>query len=358
MVQAMGTVIAAQEVVLQPRVTGEIVDLNPELVPGGRFKAGEVILQIDRRDYELAVKRTRSQVAQATYDMKMEQGQQEIAGREWELLDMEDSASDLDRELALRKPHLIKAEASLAAAEAAEREANLDLERTTIHAPFNCQVITETVDLGAQVNPQTQLARLVGTDEYWVQVSVPVDRLRWISFPDGQGYPGSSVCIHQQVGTEEPNEWSGEVVRLLGDLEPQGRMARVLVSVRDPLGLAEGNEGRPPLLIRSYVNVVIEGAELANVVAMQRSALRDGDQVWIMGNDGKLAFREPVITWRNRDTVLIRSGIEAGERLVVSDLPAPVEGMTLRLGDDGAGGSPEDDLVHPADEDVRHAQPE
>jgi len=333
-VRAMGTVMAAKEIVLQPRVSGEIVKLNPEFVPGGRLREGEVILQIDPQDYDLAVEKSRSEVARATYEIKMERGHQDIARHEWELLGMGDSASDLDRELALRKPHLEKADAALAAAQAGQREAELSLERTTIRAPFNGIVTTENVDLGTQVTPQTQLGTFVGTDEYWVKVSVPVDRLKWVRFPAQRGERGSPVRVYPQLGTDDAREWVGYVFQLLGDLEPQGRMARVLVAVQDPLGLASSGTKSFRLLIGSYVNVDIEGIELPDVISAPRAALRDGNGVWLMNDAGELEIKQVDITYRDRDTVLISGGLEAGEKLVVSDLRAAVEGMKLRLESD------------------------
>jgi len=357
-VQVMGTVTAAQEVVLQPRVSGEIVQLSPKFVPGGRFDAGEFILQIDPKDYELAVQRARSQVAQAEYELKLEQGQQEIARREWDLLGMGDSASALDRELALRRPHLNKANAAMEAAAAALREAQLNLERTTIRAPFNGIVTTENVDLGAQVNPQTQLGTLVGTHEYWVRASVPVDELNWIRFPGADGQEASTATACQKLGNGSDNEWEGRVVRLMGDLEPQGRMARVLISVRDPLGRCPPERGGVPLLIGAYVNVVIKGREIEEVVALPRAALRDGEKVWIMSSGSRLKIRDVEIAWANRDLVAVRSGIQPGERLVVSDLGAPVSDMRLTLGGSPAEGPAENELACRAAEGIENAQSE
>ena len=354
-VHVMGTVVAAQEVTLQPRVSGEVIKLSPEFVPGGRFKAGEFILQIDPKDYELTVEKTRSQVAQAQYELKMEQGAQEIARHEWELLGVEETATEQDRELALRKPHLIKANAALAAANAAVREAKLDLERTTIIAPFNAIVTTESVDVGAQVTQQTQLGTLVGTDEYWVRAAVPVDQLGWIRFPGRDGKGGSTAAIRQQLATDLHNEWTGRVVRLMGDLEPEGRMARVLISVRDPLRLGSGDEAGLPLLIGSYVSVAIEGREVKDVIPLPRTALRDGDSVWLMNDGNKLEIANVSVVWRDRDTVWVREGIEPGQRLVVSDLPAPVEGMGLTLGGDSTADTAEHELAYQAGEDGNHA---
>jgi RND family efflux transporter MFP subunit len=327
-VQVMGEVIPSRRITLQPRVNGEIVRLSPQFVAGGRFTAGEFMLQIDPKDYELALQQARSQVAQAQYELKVEQGHQEIARREWDLLNLADNADDVDRELALREPHLIKAKAALQAAEAAVREAQLALERTVIEAPFNCMVADENIDLGSQVAAQTQLATLVGTDEYWIRAAVPVDQLQWIEFPGKPAVEGSPVDIRQELGTGVQGEWQGQVVRLMSGLEPQGRMAQVLVSVPDPLRPG-GSDWHVPLLIGAYVNVTIQGRVAEDVFTLPRTALRDGQRVWIMNEEAALEIRDVQVVWRNRDSVLVRTGLREGERLVVSELAAPVAGMAL-----------------------------
>lgn len=334
-VEAMGTVIAAQEISLQAQVSGEVLELNDNLVPGGRVTADEVLVRIDPRDYELVIEEARSQVAQAEYELKLEQGRQDIARREWELLGAGEESSELDRELALRKPHLAKAMAVLAAAQASLSKAELNLSRTTIRAPFNGVITDERVDLGAQVTTQTQLATLVGTDEYWVQASIPVGQLRWIHIPQRDGDQGSSVLVRQYLGAGATNEWTGRVDRLLGDLEPEGRMARLLVAIPDPLGLHAAGEAAP-LLIGSYVHLEVTGRELPDVVTINREELRDGDTVWLMDANDQLEIRPVQIAFRGRDHVLLDGGLAGGERLVVTDLPAPIAGMPLRLKEDQA----------------------
>ena len=126
--------------------------------------------------------------------------------------------------------------ADVAAAEAALERAKLDLSRTALYAPFDCVVVEKNVDKGSLVTVQTRLGTLVGTDEYWVRASIPVEQLRWFTIPSGVDAVGSTARITQRLGANETSEWTGRVVRLLGDLEPQGRMARVLLSVSNPAG--------------------------------------------------------------------------------------------------------------------------
>jgi len=326
-VTAMGTVIPDREIVLKPRVSGEIVEIHPEFTEGGIFKKGMKVLQIDPKDYELNLAQKQSAVTDTEYSLKLEMGHQEVAKREWELLTGNNPAQDMEKELALRKPHLDKARADLAAAEADLKKAMLDFKRTHIMAPFNAIVRSKTVDLGSQVTPQEPLAELVGTDAYRIQTSIPSDRLGWIQIPGQAGDSGSTARIIYDQG----HECSGTVTRLMGDLSTQGRMARILVKVTDPLGLKASSQRRPPLLIGEYVRVEIQGRKLDSVFQIPRTALRDNSSVWIAGENQTLEIRKVRPVWRDADIVLLKDDLKPGEHVIVSDLPAPVQGMTLRV---------------------------
>jgi RND family efflux transporter MFP subunit len=328
-VPAMGTVIPAREMILKAHVSGEIVAIRPEFVEGGILDEGDEILRIEPADYELKAVQKQSQVADATYALKLEMGYQDVAKREWELLKGSKPASAIDVELALRKPHLEKARADLAAAEAELEQAMLDLARTKISAPFNAIIRTKSVEKGSYVSTQEQLAELVCTDEYWIRVSIPVDRLKWISIPKNAGEKGAKVRILYRNGSELP----GRVIKLMGDLEKEGRMARVLVCVRDPFGLKTPGRDRPPLIIGEYVSIEMEGRQLDNIYAIPRTALRDNVSIWIAKDDGKLEIQDVNTVWRNAQTVLVRDGLKPGDRLIISNLPAPVDGMSVKVQD-------------------------
>lgn len=332
-VRAMGTVVAAQTIQLAARISGQIVHVSPEFLPGGRFEAGRKILQVDPSDYELAVQQRQSEVTKAESDLKLEMGRQAVAKREYELLG--ETIRPEDRELVLREPQLRATEAALAAARASLRKAKLDLERTAVRAPFNAIVQSKNVGLGSQVSVGQTLAALVDTDEYWVQVAVPTDELRWIDIPDGQGTAGATARIHHEAAWGKGALRTGTVERLMTELEPHGRMARLLVLVKDPLRLTAANAKRPRLILGAYVRVEIAGKRLRNVVLIPRVALRDGCRVWIMLPDGTLDVREVNIVRRTEGSVCVSDNLREGELLITSNLPAPVPGMALRKA--GAG---------------------
>ena len=339
-VQAMGIVVPARQVLLKARVSGAILSTHPEFREGGLLKKGATVVQIDPEDYRLSIKQMESQVVTEEYELKLELGRQEVAEREWALLKDGKPVKAIDLELALRKPHLEKAEADLAAARARLKQARLDLSRTAVLSPFNSVIRTKKVDIGSQVSIQEELAELVGTDEYWIRVSLPVDRLKWITIPKKAGESGSDVRIFFGNGVKSGYERTGKVVKLLADLEDEGRMARLLVSVKDPLGLQTPDASGPPLLIGEYVHVRIRGHALERVFRIPRTALREDTKIWIAGDDGRLHIRKVTPVWRDVHHVFLDQGLKPGERLIVSDLAAAVEDMAVRTESGNAGGPP------------------
>jgi RND family efflux transporter MFP subunit len=328
---AMGTVIPAREVVIQPRVSGHVTDMNPELIPGGHIRAGDLLLRIDDQDYVLAVAQRKADVARAVMELKTEESRQAIAKKEWTLLGTDVPATDSERDMALRKPQLENAKAALVSARSLLKKARLDVSRTRITAPFHAFVRDKSVDTGQYVMAGSKLATLVGTDEFWVQISVPFRQVSQIAIPGINATDGASARIIQEAGTSgDPVIRQGRVVRLLGELDPAGRMARLLVSVADPFQLqAPLSESGIPLLLGAYVTVEIEGPWLENVFVIPRKAFRDRDRVWLMTDEKTLAIRSVTVVWRRKADVMV-SGLSPGDQVITSRISTPVPGMELR----------------------------
>ncbi len=334
-VPAMAMVTPSRTVVIRPEVAGRIIEPCPQLVPGGLCKEGAVLARIDPRDYALAVEQAAADVAQARSQLELEKGRGEIARREWALLESDLAKSAATQELALRKPQLASAKARFDSAQSRLAFAKLNLERTTIRTPFNAVVTEERAELGQLVDRSMNLATLVGTDAFWLRVSIPLDRLRFVVVPgaDGEGGSTARVILTTRQGGE--TERQARVVRLLSDTDPRSRMARLLLEVKDPLGLEK--PGRTPLLAGSRVRVEIEGRVLENVVRLPRTALREGGMVWIMDDEDRLEMRKLKVIWYEKDHVLAEprgeddTGVRAGERVVLGLIATPVPGMALRL---------------------------
>lgn len=333
-IPGMGTVVAACYVDLKPQVNGKIIEMSRNLAPGGHFRRGETLLKIDPTDYRLAVRQLATDVAKAESELQLEQGNQLVAQKEYQLLG--ETVSDTEKALMLRQPQLENLRATLEAAQAKLEQAQVDFARTEIKVPFNAVVQSREVNLGARASESTVLATLVGIDAFWVEVSVPVSQLRWIQIPQTDGDQGALVRIYDSAAWGDGIYRQGRVIRLEADLEEQGRMARLLVQVDDPLCLQSANTGQPRMLMGSYVRVEIEGQAVASAAAIEREFIRDGNSVWLMDAEGHLAIRPVEITFRGIDRLIVTGGIDPGEQMVISDLAAPVAGMPLRTAEDTA----------------------
>jgi len=324
-ITAMGTVIPTHEVTLFPEVTGRVVEAASSLVPGGWIDEGSMVVRVDVRDYRLALEQQEAAVERARFEFKIEEGRQVVARREWALMGGETGTDQSSRDLALRLPHLVNAQAGVASALSGLERARLNVERTTVKAPFNAVVVEEFVDLGQVVTPQSKIARLVGRDKFWIRVALPVERLSAFTLPSANGQGGARAKVVQDTGNGHPIVREGTVVRLLSDIDPAGRLARVLVAVDRPL------EGPGlPLLLGAYVRVDIQGHPLPAVVAVPRAALHGDSSVWIMTSTDELEIRPVAIAWRRTDDVLVAKGLTEGERLVTSRISSPLPGMKLR----------------------------
>jgi RND family efflux transporter MFP subunit len=323
-------VVPAQQVMLRPQVTGQLVNISEDVVPGGIVLAGHKLMAVDHRDYDILVRQRQYEVARALKDLKLEQGNQAIAQQEYELLG--EVISEEDRELVLREPQLASAKAAEESAKAALQKAQLDLSRCDIVAPFNAIIQDKHVDLGATVSFNTNLVTLFGTDEAWIEVKVWIDKLKWLTIPRENGAPGSNVRIYNTLAWGTGRFRTGRVVCLIGELETKGRLARLLVSVDDPFCLKPENRDQPQLLMGSYVSAEVQGRTLSSVFPVKWTHLRgENDEVWIMDDEGRLEIRHVEVIFSDVDQVYVTTGLTEGEKLVVTDIAAPVGGMPLRV---------------------------
>lgn len=326
-IKAMGTVRPAQDIVLSPQVSGKVIRRSEAFTPGGYVEEGDTLLQIDPSDYQNALQQRRSELRQARADLALEMGRQDVAQQDYQQLG--DTLSGANEALVLREPQLNSAQSSVESAQAAVEQARLNLQRTTITAPFDAHILRRDVNVGSQVAPGDEIGRLVGLEEYWVEATVPVSKLRRLSLPE-DGAQGSSVRIQNRTAWEEGASREGHMFRVIGSLEGETRMARVLVSVPDPHAYQAENADGPRLMIGAYVEANMKGEPLENVVRLNRDYLRSNDTVWVM-EDGELRIRDATVVFRDPQYAYIREGLNDGDRVVTTNLSTVTDGAPLRL---------------------------
>lgn len=325
-IEAMGTVVPAREITLRARVSGRVVALSDAFEPGGYVDQGEILVWLDDADFRNALAQRESELIQAVAQLDIERGQQDLAERDYR--DLGRDLSEDKEALVLREPQRRSAEAEVQSARAALDQARLELKRTSVAAPFDAHVLSREVNLGSEVSAGDPLARLVGLDTYWVETTIPVDKLRWLAFSDGGR--GAPVRVRNRTAWPADDYREGYLYRLVGELEGNTRMARALVAVDDPL--AREASDAPPLMIGEYVACRIQGREIADVVRLSRDYVRKDDTVWVM-DDGRLAIRPLDIVFRDAEFAYVRDGLSADDRVVTTNLATVEEGIRLRVED-------------------------
>ncbi len=328
-IRGHGTVKPLHEITLSPQVSGKIEWVDSRLVAGGRFNKGDELIRIEQEDYELAVKQAQAAVAGAKYALAVANADAEIALKEWKEMQSarnvltsgsNDSKPDA---LVLREPQLHQAEANLLSAEASLELAELRLSRTVISAPFNCMVRNKSVDLGQNINMGVPIATIYSTDIAEIELGVPIAELLWMDVP------GASATVELNLNDNDQFVWEGMVVRNLGVIDPRERLARVVVQVKNPYKQVSGNT--PALSVGTFVEVKIEGREIADIIPMPRKVIREGTTVWIVLPDNTLDIRKVIIERLTSTEALISDGLHSGERVIMSQISGAAPGLKVRM---------------------------
>jgi len=337
-VRSQGEVRPRTEIDLTAQVSGEIVFVAPSFENGGSFAEGDELIRIEDADYRLAVTRAEAQVAQAGQALAQEEAESALARREWEELGRPGEASPLT----LRVPQLNKARADYAAARADLRVAQLNLERTSVTAPFDGRIREKRADLSQYVNVGAPVARVFATDVAQVRLPLTDAELALVNLPLAfvatEERRGPEVVFEASLAGEA-RRWIGRIARTDAAFDPATRQLFAIAELQDPYG--EGADDGVPMPFGLFVEAKIAGREIAEAVVIPRTAIRSGQRVYIV-EDGALAFSEVEVTGLDEDRVIVRAGLKAGDRLVTSIMRSAFEGMAVEAYDPDAPGSERD----------------
>ena len=330
-VAAHGVVQPKTESRLVSEISGRIVSVADSMVSGGFFRRGDVLVMIDRVDYELALEQARARLSSATSELA--QARRALARQE--RLTATDAGSESNRDEAENRQLL--AEASFRDATAQEKRAERDLERTRVIAPYDGRVRSELVDTGQFVNRGETLAHLYSVDAAEVRLPVHDEDLAFLPVSlDGALDPADQLDVVLRArfaGREQ--EWRGRIVRTEGEVDPGTRMVKMIAQVQRPY---DQPDGKAPLTVGLFVDAEIEGREVADAVVLPRTALQSDGRVHVIDADDRLAVRQvDVVRLLGEEAYVL--GLGTGERVSLIRLPGAVDGLRVRPA--GNGGAPE-----------------
>lgn len=311
------------EATLAAQVAGRMVWASPKFAEGGSFTQGEVMARIDAADYELAVVRARAQVAQSQEALAREEAEAELARQDWQALGRGEAPP-----LAVREPQLAQARAQLAASQAALRSAELDLSRASIRAPFTGRVRERRANVGDYVGPGSPVAVMFATDSMEIRVPLTDADLASMRLPvgfiAGSANPGPAAHVTSMTGGRI-RAWEGRLVRTEASVDARTRLVYGVVEVRDPFSARHS----APLAPGMFVSARLEGSSSESLVAAPRSALKRNEFVYVVTADNTIDVRQVRPAQTTADEVLFREGVADGERVVVSVLTSPRQGMAV-----------------------------
>ena len=333
-VRSQGRVMAQTEIDLVTGVSGNIIKISPAFVGGGFFKKGDLLVAIDPAEYDLRVAQAQARVMEAQYQLTREEAEAEQAHDEWQHLGQGDPSP-----LSLRIPQLKEKKAKLAAEQEELKNARLLRQRTDIRAPFDGRVRNKEVGIGQYLNSGVVLGRIYNSDLAEVRMPLSTHELAFIDFPDisnrTQTAPGTAVKLTANY-QGQPQTWLGHIVRSEGVIDQETGMVMAVAQIPDPFGLGAKKPGTPDskssaaiLPIGLYVEANIEGRWFDNLTVLPASALLRNNQAAVLDQDNRLRFRTVEVVRKEREQVIIKAGLNADERVLVSGLHHPIEGIEV-----------------------------
>ncbi len=315
---SQGLVQAMRSTVLAAEVGGRVAKVSPRFKTGERFTEGEILVEIEESDYRSAMVQAESAVAEARAALVQEQARAEQAVRDWNKL----APGQPPSELAARKPQLQSAEARVRATEDALERARRDLERTRIRVPFAGRLRATHTEVGSFLTPGARVADFDSTGRYEIRLPMSLDDYAFL-----EADSDAPVALSATIGGRD-QRWQGRLVRTEGEVERSSRSVHLVAEI------AEDKEPqneflKPGLFLRAEV----AGRTLKGVFEIPRRALLDANRLLVVDAEDRLSVRTVRVLRGGRDTVLIDDGLKPGERVCLTRLPAPINGMQVRVVD-------------------------
>ena len=328
-VNTQGAVTPRTESILVSEVSGQIVEVASNYVSGGFFRKGELLLKIDPRNYQSALKSAQANVARVQTQVAKENALANFALDDWKTLQDLNASTGPISDLALRKPQLAEAIAELTSAEAALEKAQEDLNRTSIRAPYDGMVQEKRADVGQYVNTGSQLALIFATDYAEIRLPITQRELTLIDLPSaGDSSSPLPVTLTSEAGAAR-HTWEGLVVRSEGVFDSASRVLYAVAQVEDPYN-QNGRIGEP-LRIGTFVTASIQGRFGGALFTIPRHALQRGETLWVIDEQQKIYPRDVEIVSTDEEYAYIDAGLTDGERYTITPVDQPLPGMPVRV---------------------------
>jgi len=322
-IKSTGTTTPITQTILTSEVGGEVIYRSKKFSEGSSVIIGEILAKIDDTDLQLQYKNALLQLASAEVQFAVQQAEAEIAQEAWKQVG-EGAAQDLTA----KKPQLKQAKAALEVAKAQVQSAEKKLNKTEITAPYTGRIKDINIDLGSTILPGQPVGSMYTSNEIEVTLSIKDSDLRFLDIPmDGRKLnpDQKSLVVIKSLYKGEMQEWSGNLERVDGVIDPMTRMIKLIANFKNNFI----EDTKPILPIGLFVEAEVSGKRLIDVFMIPNTALTPNDELLVVNQDNTLEIRKVKIITKMKDHIIVKKEMKAGERVVVSKLSIATNGMLV-----------------------------
>tara|TARA_Y100000748_G_scaffold36634_1_gene27181 strand:- start:11522 stop:12664 length:1143 start_codon:yes stop_codon:yes gene_type:complete len=322
-IKSTGTTTPITQTVLTSEVGGEVIYRSKKFSEGSSVISGEILAKIDDTDLQLQYKNALLQLASAEVQFAVQQAEAEIAQEAWDQV-----GEGVPQELTTKKPQLKQAKAALEVAKAQVQSAEKKLNKTEITAPYTGRIQNINIDLGSTIIPGQPVGSMYTSNEIEVTLSVKDSDLQFLDIPmDGRKLnpDQKSIVVIKSLYKGEMQEWAGNLERVDGVIDPMTRMIKLIANFKNNFI----EETKPILPIGLFVEAEINGKQLEDIFMIPNSALTPNDELLFLNQDDALEIRKVSVLTKMKNHILVKEGMKAGERVVVSKLSIATNGMLV-----------------------------
>jgi membrane fusion protein, multidrug efflux system len=323
-IHSQGVVQPKIEIELVPEVSGKVIKAHLLFAPGGFIKKGEVLFQVDDRDYQFAVSRAEAAVAEAYKELMREREEAAQAQEEWQAL-----GSGKASDYLLHKPQLKEREVKLTAAQADLAAAKLQVERCRLLAPFSGWIRDKRVLPGQYVTAGEKLARLYADDNAEIKLPIAPTDLAYLQLPESAKAAQHKQDVSLSTGLGGlAQHWQGWIVRVSSDVDNKNSLVYLIAEIP---GAFKSLDKQIPLLPGTFVHAVIDGKERFDLVSLPKTALFGGNQVYSVDGAGQLKQHKVELLRNDNKRIIVSKGINDGDRIMIGGVDLPVAGMKVKI---------------------------
>ena len=325
-VQANGIIKAHNEIILTSQVSGRVIKINSQFEDGAFFKKDATLLELEEADFITSVASAKANLAQAEASHAQEKARSEQAKLNWEDLGYDEEPNDL----VLRLPQLKEAVARVNSAQTQLAQAERNLSRSKIKAPFDGRVIERNVGISQSISANTVLSKIYSIDYAEVRLPISSQDMKNLKLPEAPDDKPLEIILSDSLNEENESTWKAKIVRTEGALDQNSLELFAIARIPDPFGKKSGN---PTLRIGQPVKAVIPGTVIDDVFRIPRMAVRQLRMIYLVDRNNS-TIRGSIINPINEieDYIFIKdASITEGTLLATTPMSWVPEGAKVQI---------------------------